>query len=164
MRMRAPLDAAEAYGWFGLLLGLFPPAALFCRLFLLRLQGNELVAYACLCVVMLAVCCAVGRQMSRFVSRQIGEPRRYAWPGLLLVASVLGAFWGLVAGGAGGAAYFGVGALAGAFFAVPVGAVAFPAFALLHRQVSRSGMIEEGLMWPLAFGVPAATAAAILGM
>jgi hypothetical protein len=46
--------------------------------------------------------------------------------------------------------------------AVPVAAAAFPVFALLHRAHTRDGMIEEGRLWPLAFGVPLTATALIL--
>jgi hypothetical protein len=164
LRMRSPLADADAYAWFGLFLGLFPPAAIFSRLFVSGWGNSKALLWVCLSVVALAVCGALGHKVARFVGRSIGEPRRYGLPQLMAVAALFGAFWGMLTGGAGGAVFFGVGSLAGAFLAVPIGAAAFPLFALLHRQLSRGGMIEENLNWPLAFGLPLIIAVAVVGM
>jgi hypothetical protein len=164
LMMRNPQTLAEAYGCFGLFLGLFPSAAIFGRFFKLGLEDSKWVMWVFMFAVAFAVCGAVGRLAARFAARSIVEPRRYNRPQLLLLAALLGSFWGVVTGAAGGAVFFGVGSLAGILFATPIGAAAFPAFALLHQQFSRGGMIEEGLMWPLAFGLPLLVAAAVLGM
>jgi hypothetical protein len=70
--------------------------------------------------------------------------------------------WGVVTGAAGGAVGFVVGAVFGVMCALPVALAAFPVFALLHRALSRDGMIEERRLWPLAWGVPLIVTATIL--
>lgn len=162
--MRSPLADADAYAWFGLFLGLFPPAAIFGRLFRFGLEDPKRLVWGLMFAASLVVCCLVGRWAARFVARTLVGPRRYGLTQLAALAALLGAFWGLVTGGAGGVVFLGIGSLAGAFFAVPIGAAAFPVFALLHRQLSRGGMIEENLNWPLAFGLPLIIAAVVLGM
>jgi hypothetical protein len=162
--MQNPQPLVAAYGWFGLLLGLFPPAAIFCRFFKFGLEDSNRLIWASMFAVALAVCGAIGRLTARFAAQSIAEPRRYHWLQLFLLAVLLGSFWGIVTGAAGGAVFFGVGSLAGILFAVPIGVAAFPLFALLHQQLSRDGMIEESLMWPLAFGLPLLVTAAVLGI
>lgn len=160
MMMTNPVNVAEAYARFGLFLGLFPPAAIFSRLLA---EGVEEYGWIFLFVVMNLVCCFVGRRTARFIACRMGEPREFSWPLMLPAALLFAVFWGVVTGGAGGLIGFIIGAIVGIACAVPVALVAFPVFALLHRQLSRGGMIEERSLWPLAFGIPFVAAAAILG-
>jgi hypothetical protein len=82
---------------------------------------------------------------------------------MLLATSLLfGALWGLVTGASGGAVVFGFGSIFGAICATPVALFAFPVFTILLRLLARGGMIEERILWPLAFGIPTIIAAAIL--
>ena len=67
-------------------------------------------------------------------------------------------------GAAGGALGFGIGAIFGIFCAIPVALTNFPVFAVLHRIQSHGGMIEERDLWPIAFGIPLATAALIMSL
>jgi hypothetical protein len=165
MMLRRPVNVAEAYGWFGLFLGLFPPAAIFSRLFLGEITSSGFEwGWLALVIFMNAVCAVVGRKTALFIAAQLGQPREQPWPLLCAVSLLAALVWGVVTGGAGGLVFFGFGAFFGALYAVAVALVAFPAFALLHRLLSRGGMIDEHTLWPLAFGLPAVVAAAILGM
>jgi hypothetical protein len=161
------LTTAEAYAWFGTFLGLFPPFAIFARV----LDGfyarevpytNGFFLWSLLFLSMNAVCCLVGRKMGRVVGNNIGDPRERSLPVLLFTSIFLAIAWGCVTGAAGGAVGFLVGAVLGVLCAVPVALAAFPVFALLHRALSRDGIIESRRLWPLAYGVPAVAAAMIL--
>jgi hypothetical protein len=79
-------------------------------------------------------------------------------------ALVAGISWGAVTGAAGGIPAFGIGAIYGQAFAVAVGIVAFPLFAMLHRPLARGGMIDARHFRPLACGVVMVITALILGM
>jgi hypothetical protein len=114
------------------------------------------------CIGMNAICCVVGRAMGRHLGGRVGDPRGRAWWMTLLTALLFAFVWALVTGAAGGVIVVGIGAIFGAFCALPVALVGFPAFMLLHRLLSRGGMIEERHLWPLAFGVPCVIAATIL--
>ncbi len=162
MRMSAPVSNAEAFTWFGAFLGLFPPAAMFSRVFDRGINSESDQVALAFCVVMTTICCAAGRAIGGRLGGRLGNPRERAWGVTLLTALLLGLVWGLATGGAGGAIVFGIGAVFGAFCALPVALVGFPAFMLLHRPLSRGGMIEERHLWPLAFGVPSVIAAVIL--
>lgn len=159
------LAPAEAYRWFGAFLGLFPPAAIFSN-FLFSSSGGEKVWLfpILLCVAMNAVCCLVGRHAGFYCGHLLGDPRRHSGSGLVFKSVLLAVLWAVLTGGAGGAVVYGIGAIFGAMFALPVAIVAFPVFALLHRLHARGGMIEERNFWPLAFGVPGVVAALILSL
>lgn len=161
------LTTAEAYAWLGTLLGLFPPFAIFARIIgdaFWRGSGASggLLYWGLFFLLMNAVCCLVGRQMGRFVWRRFGGAGSASVPGLLLRSVLMAVVWGVVTGAAGGALVFLVGAVVGAACALPVALGAFPVFAVLHRALSRDGMIEETRLWPVAFGVPLVAAALIL--
>jgi hypothetical protein len=165
------LTTEEAYAWFGSFLGLFPPFALFARILghALReesqqrsLNSDGALYWALLFLVMNAVCCLVGRKFGAFLGRKFGDPRAWRWPIYLFSSLMMAVAWGVVTGAAGGAVGFLIGAVVGVCCAVPVALAAFPVFAVLHRALSRDGMIEERQLWPLAFGVPLTIAALIL--
>jgi len=159
------LTPAEAYKWFGAFLGLFPPAAIFWRAFLSSSGAEDKLLFpVLLCVGMNAVCCVVGRKVGAGVGRLLGDPRDHSRAGLVMKSMLLAVAWAVATGGAGGAVFFGFGAIFGAVFALPVALVAFPAFAVLHRLHARGGMIEGRSLWPLAFGVPGVAAALILSL
>ena len=165
------LTTEEAYAWFGTFLGLFPPLALFSRVYAGALSdgltrrlpsSDAIIFWALLFLVMNAVCCLVGRKIGARLGRAFGDPRAWRWPVFVASSLLMGIAWGVVTGAAGGAVGFLVGAFFGVVCAVPVALAAFPAFAVLHRLLSRGGMIEERRVWPLAFGVPLTIAATIL--
>lgn len=162
MRMSLPVSNAEAFAWFGTFLGLFPPAAMFARVLSRGIRTDGDLAALLFCLVMNVICCVVGRAMGRRLGGRVGDPRGRGWGETLLSALLLGLVWALVTGAAGGVIVVGVGAFFGASCALPVALLGFPAFMLLHRLLSRGGMIEEQHLWPLAFGVPSVIAAAIL--
>ena len=167
------LTTGEAYAWFGSFLGLFPPFAIFARIIGLALSeeaqrrlptDNALLYLGLLFLVMNAICCLVGRKFGALLGRKFGDPRAWRWPIFVFSSLMMAVAWGIVTGAAGGAVGFLIGAVVGIFYAVPVALAAFPVFAVLHRALSRDGMIEERQLWPLAFGVPLIITALILGL
>jgi len=164
-----PVTTEDAYAWFGTFLGLFPPFAIFIRVFgrgvtLERLFDDDTFPWLLLLLAMNAVCCYVGRRFGRVLGRALGNPRAHGWLRHVFVSILLGVAWACVTGAAGGAPFFGIGAVFGGAFAVPVGLATFPVFAALHRVQSHGGMIDEHDLWPIAFGIPLATAALILSL
>ena len=158
--MRSPLTTEQAYRLFGTFLGLLPPFALFERI--LSGAGHERYRWVLLFTLMNAVCCLVGRWFGGYLGRWAGNPRARTLVGLGLVVFVMAVAWSVVTGGMGGLLFFGIGGLFGVFCAAPVALAAFPVFAILHRHLSRGGMIEARQVWPLAFGIPLTIAALIL--
>jgi hypothetical protein len=156
------LSSEEAYAWFGTFLGLFPPFAIFCRILFAERHPSRMSGWLLLFLAMNAVCCLVGRKMGAYFGRKVGDPRAWSWPVLFICSMLMGTAWAIATGAAGGAIGFGFGAIFGVICAVPVALVGFPAFATLHRAVSRDGMIEERSLWPLVFGIPIIIAALIL--
>ena len=161
LSMQRPLTTEQAYRLFGTFLGLLPPFALFER-FLTETGSFKGFWPAAFCVAMNVVCCIVGRWFGGYLGRWAGNPRSRTLLGLGLTVFVMAIAWSVVTGGLGGLLFFGIGAIFGAFIAAPVALAAFPVFAILHRHLSRGGMIEARQVWPLAFGIPLTIAAMIM--
>jgi hypothetical protein len=160
LSMQRPLTTEQAYRWFGTYLGLLPPFALFNRIFVGADHGR--LQWVALFVAMNVVCCLVGRWFGGYLGRWAGNPRSRPRAGFALVVFIMAVSWSVVTGGLGGVLCFGIGAIFGVFFAAPVAFAAFPVFAILHRLISRGGMIEARHTWPLAFGIPLTIAAMIM--
>ena len=165
--MARPLSAQRAYELLGMLLGTLPPSIIFIRMFGYGFQnwyGGSNALMFILCLAMNVVCCFVGRAVGSMLGRTMDDMERWSWSKMLLMLPFIGATWGGIAGAAGGAVFFGFGAIFGFAFAIPVGMIAFTLFAPLHRLLARGGMIDARHFWPLACGVTMMISAMILGM
>jgi hypothetical protein len=166
--MRRPISTQKAYELFGLLLGALPPLAIFWRIgsvFFLANWPSVLGSGLFLMLLMMsALCCLVGKRMGARMGRWVENENNASWLWRFFVSLLAGMGWGVVTGAAGGLPAFIFGAVYGAIFAVPVGALAFPLFALLHRPLARGGMIDARHFWPLACGITLVISALILNL
>jgi hypothetical protein len=163
--MRKPIDVRRAFALLGLMLGLFPPAAIFIKMFGYGLQGydaNPLLFIICL--LMNFTCAGVGYCMGGALSRAVKNVEDDRWTLMMIMLPLIGAAWGAVTGFAGGLIFLGIGAIFGAFCAIPVGALVFTLFAPLHRALARGGIIDARHFWPLASGSTLLAAALVLGL
>lgn len=158
--MRHPLTTEKAFGYFGLLLGLFPPAAIFIQF----LKDGAVPGTVVLLIFVNLICAGAGYLSGRLVGKLAAVTETYSWNKMLLILPLLGMLWGNIAGGAGGIFVFIIGAFFGAFFGAIVGAVAIPAFTIFHRLLKRGEMIEQKHFLPLAFGVTLIISAFILSL
>lgn len=161
--MRRPVEAKQAYATFGLLLGTFPPAAIFLKIGAGGFSAAER-GFVFLFLFMNVICAVAGLYFGSKLSRLASSAEDSHWLVTLVGAPCLGFLWGLMTGAAGGLPVFVLGAIGGAVCAVPVGAVAFALFLPLHRLLARDGMIDARHLWPLACGVVAVVTALILGL
>lgn len=163
--MRRPMDVRQAFGLFGLMLGLFPPAAIFIKLFGYGVAGHNANAMLFgICLLMNAACAAAGYGMGKALSRAVENAERRRLSVMMLLIPLIGIAWGAVTGFAGGLLFAGIGAFFGAVFAIPIGALSFTLFAPLHRALALDGMIDARHFWPLASGATMFAAALVLGM
>ena len=158
--LRQPLTAPEAFARFGLLLGIFPPAALFGG-YLLQIPFATPFWWG-FALLMNALCALVGWRVGRGAGHYALQLRDTNWFTALPAYALLGFYWAAITGAAGGALFFGIGAFIGPFFALPVGILAFLLFAPLHRLLERGGLLEASQFWPLAVGVTLSLSALIL--
>lgn len=163
--MRNPLDAEKTFARYGLMLGAFPPAAIFARWMVevtFRDGGGILVMGLMSFVILLSA--IVGYFSGKVVGRAVSKAENRSWSAMVLITPFIGLLWGMGAGGAGGIIIFGIGAIFGAILGGAVGAVALPVFAMLHRLVKRGDLIEQRHFLPLAFGVTLTICSFILGL
>jgi len=161
--MRRPFAAQQAYARFGLLLGTFPPAAIFLKITAGGFSRAE-YGFIYLLLFMNIICALAGFYFGSWLGRLAASAEDSHWLVTLVGAPCLGFLWGLTTGAVGGLPLFVVGALGGAVCAAPVGALAFALFMPLHRLLARGGMIDARHLWPLACGVVAVVTALILGL
>jgi hypothetical protein len=169
LMMKSPVNARSAFGFYGLFLGVFPPAAIFSRVLTpfgpypspFTSSPNFFLIIA---VAMIVVSAVVGRRMGSYVGSSIVDVESLSWWRAIPTALMIGILWGIATGGASGALFFGIGSVFGAVCAAMVGAVAFPVFIVLHKLLAQGGMIEKGVLLPVSIGVSAFIAALILGL
>lgn len=163
--MNQPLSVEKAFAYFGLLLGTFPPMAIFLRFLtdkgVLRLEDVWIVGV--LAIVNL-ITATVGFFSGKTIGKAIGKIESWSWTRMLLILPLLGSCWGILTGGAGGIIIFLIGAIFGAFFGGLVGAAALPLFAVLHRLLKKGDAIDRRHFLPIAFGITFAVSAFILGL
>ncbi len=165
--MRTPMSPVETYKYFGAFLGAFPPAAIFGKTVgygLSAAHAESTLAIFAFCLLMNLVCLFVGGVMGKAFGSMMLRYERRSWSKMLLQTSLAGLLWAVITGAAGGAIFFGFGAVFGVILAVPIAMVAFPLFAIFHRLLERGGQIEYKHFLPIAFGITTIISAFILGL
>ena len=163
--MRHPLDTGKTFSYFGLMLGTFPPAAIFIK-FLTESPDFQMENLWVLGVIFIIniITATVGFFSGKLIGKMVRDVETYSWWLMLLLLPLIGMFWGVLAGGAGGVIVFLFGALFGGMFGAMVGGAALPVFTVLHRLLKKDEAIEFKHFLPLAFGVTFAICAFILGL
>lgn len=163
--MKNPLDNQTAFAYFGLLLGTFPPAAIFTRFFIDAniFRGEEFWILGVAFVVNL-ITATVGYFSGKFIGKTVGEIEKNSWHRMIFALPFVGAFWGMLAGGAGGVIIFVIGGFFGALLGAAVGSLALSVFTIFHRLLKRGDKIDGKHFLPLAFGITFVISAFFLGL
>lgn len=163
--MKDPLTEKQAFAYFGLLLGTFPPAAIFARLLTDagNLHGDDYWMIGVMAIVNL-ISAIVGYFSGKLIGKIVASFEKLSWTKMLLAMPFIGILWGIMAGGAGGIIIFVVGAVFGAMLGAAVGSIALPVFAVFHRLLKTGDVIDRREFLPLAFGITLAISAFILGL
>ncbi len=163
--MRNPVSTENAFAYFGLLLGTFPPAAMFIRFFI-DAKVFRTDEFWILGIVFTAnlISAVAGYFSGKFIGKTVGELEKTTWHKMILALPFVGIFWGLMAGGAGGIIIFVIGAFFGALLGASVGGFALPVFTVFHRLLKRGDKIERKHFLPLAFGITFIVSAFFLGL
>lgn len=160
-----PLSAEKAFAYLGLLLGIFPPMAMFIRFFSEKgvFRGEDFWILGVVAVVNL-ITAIVGYFSGKLIAKMVCEVEKWSWRRMILALPFIGIFWGVLAGGAGGIIIFVVGAFVGAALGGAVGSVALPIFTLLHRSLKKGDQIDLKHFLPIALGITFIISAFILGL
>ncbi len=148
--MKNPLSLEKTFTYFGLMLGAFPPAAMFIRI---AMDGKlDGWVFGVMFIINL-ISAVVGFFSGKIVAKAMRNLENKSWTKMLLAMPFLGLLWGAAAGAAGGVVVFIFGALAGAILGGIVGAAALPVFAGFHRWLKKGEFIELKHFLPVAFGI-----------
>ncbi len=161
--MRRPLKPEKALAYYGLMIGSLVPASIFTAFSLSARGGVASMLYLMMLMTTIFAAAAgysFGKIIGRWVDMLEARPMRYRLPLLALI----GALWGIIAGGSGGIFIFVVGLFFGAVLGGAVGMAALPAFALPYYAVRRAGLIDTRHFLPLALGSTLTICAFVLGM
>lgn len=163
--MGRPLSIEKTFSRLGLLLGTFPPAAIFTRLLLdgdvFRREDFWMLGVA---FIVTLISATVGYMSGKTIGRTVFELEQASWSKMILVLPFVGICWGVLAGAAGGIIVFFFGAFLGALAGALVGGIALPIFTIFHRLLKRGDQIEEKHFSPIAFGTALLISAFILGL
>jgi hypothetical protein len=163
--MKNPLSVEKTFARLGLLLGVFPPTALFTRFFIdSRIFQGEDVWILGIAAIVTLVSTVVGYFSGKFIGNIVFELEKMSWSKMLTALPFIGIFWGIMAGGAGGIIILGIGAFFGAVVGGLVGGAALPIFSIFHRLLKRDDKIESKHFLPLAFGIAFIISAFFLGL
>ncbi len=163
--MKNPLSVEKTFARLGLLLGVFPPTALFTRFFIdSRIFQGEDVWILGIAAIVTLVSTVVGYFSGKLIGNIVFELEKMSWSKMLTALPFVGIFWGIMAGGAGGIIIFGIGAFFGAVVGGLVGGAALPIFSIFHRLLKRDDKMENKHFLPLAFGIAFIISAFFLGL
>jgi hypothetical protein len=159
--MKNPLSLEKTFSYFGMMLGIFPPAAMFIRFAVEnRLDGW---VFGVMFIINL-VSAVVGFFSGKVVARMVRLVENSSWSAMILLLPLIGLIWGIVTGAAGGVIVFFFGAFFGAVLGGIVGAAALPFFTIFHRLLKKGESIELKHFLPVAFGVTFIICGYILGL
>ncbi len=162
--MNHPLSPEAVFSYFGLMLGIFPPAAIFLKTISsagdFRREDAWVIA---LMILVNFVSAAVGFVTGKLVGKVVVRAERYPWWAALFLMPFIGLGWGVATGGSAGVFVFIVGAIFGALMGGVVGAAALPVFALFHLILKRGDKMERSHFLPIALGITLAICGFIFG-
>lgn len=165
LTMKNPLSPEKTFALLGLLLGTFPPLAMFIRFFSDKgnFRSEDFWVLGIVAIVNL-ISAVVGYFSGSIIGKIVNELEKLTWTRMILALPFIGILWGIVAGGAGGVIVFVFGAIFGAILGAAVGGVALTAFAALHRFLKNADKIDRRHFLPIAFGVTFVISAFIIGL
>ena len=159
--MKSPLSLSQTYSYFGLMLGVFPPAAMFIRF---AIDGRlDAWVFGVMFVINL-ISAVVGFFSGKLIAKSVNYFEKLSWVKMILGLPLLGLLWGMIVGGAGGIIVFLFGAFFGAILGGIVGSVALPGFTIFHRWLKKGESIEMKHFLPVALGVTFIICSFILGL
>lgn len=162
--VKNPLTAEKAFAQFGLMLGAFPPMAIFGR-FIANTSNRSEDSWIILLLIFVNFVCAISGYFSgKLIGKMVAETEKWNWAMMILIAPFIGILWGIMAGGAGGIFIFVIGAIFGAMIASAVGGLALPIFTIFHRWLKKGDVIEQNQFLPIALGITFTICAFILGL
>ncbi|MGH7783742.1 MAG: hypothetical protein ACREO5_07880 [Candidatus Binatia bacterium] len=161
--IKRPLNAEKAFSYFGLMLGIFPPATLFTRFVIESRMLSDGAWFIGILLIVNVVSAVVGFFSGKWIARLVASVEKLTWIEMILLLPFIGFLWGMMAGGAGGFIIFFVGAVFGGAIGGMVGAAALPFFVIFHRLLKRGDLMEVKHFLPIALAITLSICSFILG-
>lgn len=163
--MKNPIPLNKVFPYFGLMLGTFPPAAIFARFFMEseNFRYEDAWIFGILIVVNL-VTAVIGYFSGKLIAKMVSKVENLSWLTMIFLLPPIGILWGIMAGGAGGIIILIFGAVFGALLGAAVGSAALPLFTIFHRLLKKGESIEYKHFLPLSLGITFTICAFILGL
>ena len=162
--MKNPLNARQAFSYFGLMLGTIPQITTVGKI-IYHTPGNgnfnEILLLGSFITIITAV---IGFYTGRRVGTIINNLEDESWLKMLFLTPLVGLIWGLITGGAGGIIVFIIGAIFGGIIGGVVGFAALTVFTIFHRLLRKGEFIETKHFLPLTFGIILILCALIMGI
>ena len=163
--MKNPISIENALAYFGLLLGIFTPAAMFTRFFIdARIYRGEDFWILGVFLIVNFLAAVTAYFSGKLIGKIVRDLENTSWSKMILTLPFIGLFWGIMAGGASGIIVFVIGAFFGALLGAMVGSFALTAFTVFHRLLKRGDKIDGKHFLPLAIGVTFVISAFFLGL
>lgn len=159
-----PLTTEQAIKQFGLLLGTFPPMALFGSFIIQNARYSDDLWIIPLLSFVNFICALTGYFSGKLIAKMVKDVENWRWMNMIAILPFIGILWGILTGGAGGLFIFGIGAIFGAIVAALVGGVALPVFTIFHRLFKKGDLIDKKQFLPIAFGITFIITAFFLGL
>ncbi len=163
--MAHPISSEKAFSYFGALLGGLPPMAFMTRFALdgSGIRNDEMWIFGVFAIVNI-ISSVVGYFSGKLIAKMVRSLEQSSWFAMIIALPLVGILWGIMAGGAGGAVIFLIGAFFGAFLGGIVGGFALPVFTIFHRLLKKGDQIERKHFLPLAVGISLIVSAFIIGL
>ncbi len=161
--MEKKLNLNQTFGYFGLLLGLFPPLILFTKWLSISGLTRENLWLIGILFAVNSVTAFVGYFSGKLIANMVRQAETYPWWAMIFLSPFIGIIWGIITGGLGGAIFFIFGGIFGAAIGGMVGAAAMPLFLILHRWLKRDEYFQTKHFLPIAIGITISICSFILG-
>lgn len=154
-------DHETAFSMLGFTLGILPAAAVLYRFF----EDSAASSWVFLLTIpAIGITAATGLITGRFIGRVVLALDHVSALLVALLMPLIGLWWGLVSGVAGGSVFFLFGALPGGLAGAGAGSLALMLFYPLFHLIGARVITDRRRLFPLTLGLSGAIAAAILGL
>lgn len=151
--MKNPLNAQQAFAYFGLMLGSIPQLTTIATIIYKLPPHGDFGGIIAFGLVITLITSVVGYFTGKRVGITVSNLEEDSWTKMILLTPFVGLLWGLITGGAGGVIVFIIGAIFGGIVGGAVGFAALPVFTVFHRLLKKGEFIETNHFLPLAFGI-----------
>ena len=162
--MKKPINAEQAFSYFGFLIGLIPPTIVLTKIAIQPSNSDDVGSFLFFGLIVTFITTIVCYFSGKLVGKIVSKTEKLSWTAMILLTPLIGLVWGFLTGSAGGLIVFLIGAIFGGIIGGIVGFAVLPVFTVFHRLLKKGEFIEITHFLPLAFGIILTICAFILGV